>query len=109
MTCIYLVLWNVRRTWHEQRWNDAADSLGGTKQLGIPGWASVVRPAMQRPTLTELSAFLAVGKQRSFRKAADELGVSPSTLSHMMRDLEKRIGARLWALSSRYTDASETK
>ena len=35
MTCIYVVLWNVRRTWHEQRWNDAANSLGGGKQLGM--------------------------------------------------------------------------
>ncbi len=48
-----------------------------------------------RPTLTELRALAAVAKHRSFRKAADELELAPSTLSHMMRDLEERIGSRL--------------
>lgn len=48
-----------------------------------------------RPSLTELEAFSAVSRLRSFRKAADELGQSPSTLSHLMRNLEARLGARL--------------
>src|SRR5690606_33410072 len=32
---------------------------------------------------------------RSFRRAADELGAAPSTLSHTMRALEARLGVRL--------------
>jgi len=48
-----------------------------------------------RPGLNELSAFIAIATQRSFRKAADALGLSASTLSHMMRTLEHRMGARL--------------
>jgi DNA-binding transcriptional LysR family regulator len=48
-----------------------------------------------RPALSDLNAFLAIAGHRSFRKAADELGVSPSTLSHMMRTLEANMGVRL--------------
>jgi DNA-binding transcriptional LysR family regulator len=49
----------------------------------------------ERPALSDLNAFLAIVGHRSFRKAADELGVSPSTLSHMMRTLEANMGVRL--------------
>ncbi|MDF9616404.1 LysR family transcriptional regulator [Pseudomonas entomophila] len=45
--------------------------------------------------LSELDAFAAVARHRSFRKAADERGVSPSALSHAMRALEQRLGVRL--------------
>ena len=48
-----------------------------------------------QPTFADLTAFAAIVAQCSFRRAADELGVSPSTLSHMMRGLEARLGVRL--------------
>jgi DNA-binding transcriptional LysR family regulator len=50
---------------------------------------------MARPDLGELSAFVLIARLRSFRKAADELGMSPSTLSHLMRTLERNVGVRL--------------
>lgn len=50
---------------------------------------------MSRPSINDLSAFVAVATHRSFRRAADELGTAPSTLSHAMRALEERIGVRL--------------
>lgn len=50
---------------------------------------------MPRPTLTELQAFTAVAEQRSFRKAADALGVTRSALSHTLLGLEERLGVRL--------------
>jgi DNA-binding transcriptional LysR family regulator len=48
-----------------------------------------------RPTLTELAAFSAVAEHRSFRKAADVIGVSRSALSHTLRGLEQNLGVRL--------------
>ncbi|HVI51780.1 MAG TPA: LysR family transcriptional regulator [Candidatus Sulfotelmatobacter sp.] len=50
---------------------------------------------MKRTDLSDLSAFAAVARHRSFRKAALELGVSPSALSHALRGLEERLGLRL--------------
>ncbi|CEJ12509.1 HTH-type transcriptional regulator DmlR [bacterium YEK0313] len=50
---------------------------------------------MTRPSLNDLTAFVAVASHRSFRRAADELGTAPSTLSHAMRALEERMGVRL--------------
>ncbi|NHT78598.1 LysR family transcriptional regulator [Rhizobiaceae bacterium CRRU44] len=59
------------------------------------------------PTLTELSAFAAILRHRSFRKAADELGLSPSTLSHMMRVLEENFGVRLLNRTTRSVAPTE--
>lgn len=46
-------------------------------------------------SLTDLRALSLIVAHRSFRKAADELGLSASTLSHVMRTLEARLGVRL--------------
>ena len=62
---------------------------------------------MSKPTLSDLSVFLAICAHRSFRKAADELGVSPSTLSHAMRSLEGRLGVRLLNRSTRSVSPTE--
>src|SRR5271155_5562339 len=50
---------------------------------------------MKRGDLADLTAFIAVADQRSFRAAATNLGVTPSALSHSMRQLEERLGIRL--------------
>jgi DNA-binding transcriptional LysR family regulator len=50
---------------------------------------------MDRGDLANLSAFVAVADQRSFRAAASRLGVTPSALSHSMRQLEERLKVRL--------------
>ena len=50
---------------------------------------------MTTPDMTELRAFVEVGTLRSFRKAAEVLELSPSTVSHLMRRLEQRMGMRL--------------
>lgn len=50
---------------------------------------------MATPTLADLTAFAAVAEHRSFRRAADALGQSPSAVSHAMRSLETRLGVRL--------------
>ncbi|MBO9712625.1 LysR family transcriptional regulator [Sphingomonas sp.] len=64
----------------------------------------------ERPSLNELAALASIATHRSFRKAADELELSPSTLSHMMRTLEGRMGTRLLNRTTRSvvpTDAGE--
>src|ERR1700759_1362485 len=43
----------------------------------------------------DLNSFLAVARHRSFRKAADELGCTPSALSHALRNIEERLAVRL--------------
>src|SRR5688572_19947810 len=50
---------------------------------------------MGRPDLYALDSFAAVARHRNFRRAAVERGVSASTLSQTVRDLEARMGVRL--------------
>jgi DNA-binding transcriptional LysR family regulator len=50
---------------------------------------------MDRNHLADLTAFAAVAERLSFRAAASQLGVTPSALSHSMRQLEERLGVRL--------------
>jgi DNA-binding transcriptional LysR family regulator len=50
---------------------------------------------MNRVGVTDLSVFLAVARHLSFRRAAVELGVTPSALSHALRALEERLDLRL--------------
>ncbi|MCA1200172.1 LysR family transcriptional regulator [Sphingomonas sp. R647] len=56
---------------------------------------------MKRGDLDDLAAFAAVARARSFTRAAAELGLSPSALSHAMRSLEQRLGVRLLARTTR--------
>ncbi|MCB8873594.1 LysR family transcriptional regulator [Acidisoma silvae] len=60
-----------------------------------------------QPSLSELRAFAAIVGHRSFRKAADELGMSPSTLSHIMRHLEASLGVRLLHRTTRSLSPTE--
>ena len=65
---------------------------------------------MQRTNLNDLVAFLTVARERSFTRAAAKLGVSQSSLSHIVRDLETRLGIRLLTRTTRSvspTDAGE--
>src|SRR6266581_7679606 len=50
---------------------------------------------MRRADLADLTAFVAVADNLSFRAAASRLGVTPSALSHTMRQLEERLAVRL--------------
>lgn len=62
-----------------------------------------VRPIakLSRADLADLNAFLVIERLRSFTKAAVELGISTSALSHAMRNLEQRLGVRLLNRTSR--------
>lgn len=56
---------------------------------------------MRRGDLNDLAAFASVARARSFTRAAAELGLSPSALSHAIKALEKRLGVRLLARTTR--------
>ena len=62
---------------------------------------------MPRENLNDLQAFLAVARERSFTRAAGQLGVSPSALSHTMRGLEERLGIRLLTRTTRNVAPTE--
>ncbi|RJT34288.1 LysR family transcriptional regulator [Mesorhizobium waimense] len=62
---------------------------------------------MPRENLNDLLAFLAVARERSFTKAAAQLGVSQSALSHTMRALEERLGLRLLTRTTRSVSPTE--
>jgi DNA-binding transcriptional LysR family regulator len=59
--------------------------------FGIEGNSAMPK----RGDLADLAAFIAVADELSFRAAALRLGVTPSALSHSMRQLEERLKVRL--------------
>ncbi|MGB8900685.1 MAG: LysR family transcriptional regulator [Methylocella sp.] len=62
---------------------------------------------MNRGNLADLTAFVAVADHLSFRAAASRLGVTPSALSHSMRQLEERLGVRLLHRTTRSVSVTD--
>jgi DNA-binding transcriptional LysR family regulator len=62
---------------------------------------------MPRADLNDLQAFRAVARERSFTRAAAQLGVSPSALSQALRGLEARLGLRLLTRTTRSVAPTE--
>lgn len=63
-----------------------------------------------KENLNDLRAFLVVAQQGSFTKAARQMGVSPSALSHSIRGVEERLQVKLFNRTTRSvstTDAGE--
>lgn len=56
---------------------------------------------MPRHVLNDLLALRAVARERSFSRAAAQLGVSASALSHAIRGLEAQVGVRLLTRTTR--------
>ncbi len=56
---------------------------------------------MKRDELGDLVAFLTVAEERSFTRAAAQMGTSQSSLSHTVRRLEERMGVRLLTRTTR--------
>lgn len=57
--------------------------------------------------LRDLEAFVAVARTRNFRRAALERGVSVSSLSQRLRDMEERLGVRLMNRTTRSVALTE--
>ena len=62
---------------------------------------------MRRQNLNDLLAFRAVARERSFTRAAAQIGVSPSALSHTIRALEESLGVRLLTRTTRSVAPTE--
>jgi DNA-binding transcriptional LysR family regulator len=62
---------------------------------------------MRGSEFNELRAFASIVQQRSFVRAAAELGVSPSSLSQTLRGLEERLGVRLLNRTTRSVAPTE--
>src|SRR5436305_7718756 len=62
---------------------------------------------MPRSNLNDLLAFRTVARERSFTRAAALVGVSPSALSHTIRQLEARLGVRLLTRTTRSVAPTE--
>ena len=56
---------------------------------------------MTRQPINDLVALRAIVRERSFTRAAAQIGVSPSALSHAIRGLEERVGVRLLTRTTR--------
>ncbi len=61
-----------------------------------------------RRSLTELDVFLAIARQGGLRSAATTLGISVSSVSDRLRELEESVGARLFHRSTRSLALTET-
>lgn len=62
---------------------------------------------MSQPAYQDLVAFIAVSREGSFTRAAAQLGVTPSALSHAIRGLEERVGIRLLNRTTRSVTTTE--
>ncbi|MGA9915322.1 MAG: LysR family transcriptional regulator [Paraburkholderia sp.] len=62
---------------------------------------------VRQGALDGVEVFLSVAQHRSFRKAAAELGVTPSAVSQTVRVLEARIGAALFTRTTRSVGLTE--
>jgi DNA-binding transcriptional LysR family regulator len=62
---------------------------------------------VRQGALDGVAAFLSVAHHRSFRRAAVDLGVTPSAMSQAIRALEARIGAALFIRTTRSVGLTE--
>src|SRR6201992_3301104 len=62
---------------------------------------------VRQGALDGVEAFLSVAERRSFRRAAADLGVTPSAISQAVRTLEARVGATLFTRTTRSVGLTE--
>src|SRR6201990_2081910 len=62
---------------------------------------------VRQGALDGVEAFLSVAQHRSFRKAANELGVTPSAMSQAVRALEARLNVALFTRTTRSVGLTE--
>src|SRR5258707_5570370 len=71
-----------------------------TSRVPSPAPTPVMRLS-RPPPLRNLRAFCIAARHRSFKVAADELFLTPSAVSHQMKELEETLGVRLFERKTR--------
>jgi LysR family glycine cleavage system transcriptional activator len=61
-------------------------------------------PVRRLPPLSALRAFEAAARHLSFKHAANELSLTPTAISHQVRQLEEQLGVRLFVRGTRRVD-----
>lgn len=62
---------------------------------------------MRRKNISDIQAFIAVAREKSFTKAAAQMGISQSALSYTIRTLEAQLGLRLLTRTTRSVSVTE--
>jgi len=65
------------------------------------------KPTLPQPMFDGIAAFLRVAERRSFRAAAEDLGISASAVSQTIKALEARVGVALVARTTRSVSLTE--
>jgi DNA-binding transcriptional LysR family regulator len=60
-----------------------------------------------KPSLPDFATFITVARHKNFRAAGDELGLSPSAVSHSVKQLELRLKIRLFNRTTRSVSLTE--
>lgn len=60
-----------------------------------------------QPSFSDFASFIAVARYKSFREAGDVLGLSPSAMSHSIKQLEQRLKVRLFNRTTRSVALTE--
>src|SRR5262249_32608681 len=74
--------------------------LQNRHMLDTSGVSSIMRLS-RPPPLRNLRAFCVAARHRNFKVAADELFLTPSAVSHQMKELEDSLGVRLFERKTR--------
>lgn len=75
--------------------------------MGLPAACTLSPMPTLKTDFNHLQAFVLVARERSFTRAALQLGVSQSALSHTIRGLEARLGVRLLTRTTRGVTPTE--
>lgn len=73
----------------------------------MQGLLNAKKTNVPRQNYSDIQAFIAVAREKSFTKAAANLSVSQSALSHTVRNLESRLGIRLLTRTTRSVSTTE--
>lgn len=91
----------------QERFNAMSFDIALNFNQRFNAMSSRLSTTLTRSDLAELNAFLITEKRRSFTRAAIELGITTSALSHTIRNLETRLGVRLLNRTSRTVSPTE--